>query len=97
MSLPPLGSFLLLAVQAGAGGGVTPPRAFNKKFCHAQAAEMNNSVKEAQEMLFFQSLDSGRGREGKVICELTGDSHTGERRERKNLHGSHYRIDGSLF
>ena len=28
---------------------------------------MNNSVKEAQEMLFFQSLDSGRGREGQHL------------------------------
>ena len=44
---------------------------------------MNNSVKEAQEMLFFQSLDSGRGREGKHLMGAMGwgDSHTGEEEE----------------
>ena len=54
-------------MEGGGGRGSPPPRPFNEKFCHAQAAKMNNSVKEAQEMLFFQSLDSGRGSEGQHL------------------------------
>lgn len=58
--LPPLG-FLSLQLAVGAGARRSlPPRAFNEEFYHAQAAEMSNSVKEAQEMLFYQRRVPGQ-------------------------------------